>query len=81
MEPKDDIILGGTTSVQDEAEVEGNDALVEYANEGVTVTVLDDGEPDQEIDGDDDEDEEAIPLEKLPIQFQKVHKVKFVWKD
>lgn len=73
MEPKSDIILGGSTSIQDEAEVEENESLVEYTGQGMTVTVLEDGDQDQDVEAEDDEEEtEAIPIEKLPLQFQKV---------
>lgn len=71
MEPKVDIILGGSTSTQDEAEEEGNESLEDYNREEMSVTVLEDGDQDQEIDA-EDEDEEGESLEKLPGQYQKV---------
>lgn len=70
MESKvDNIILGGSTSTQDEADEEGNESLEDYGREDMTVTMLEDG--DQEIDADED-DEEGQSIEKLPRLLQNV---------
>lgn len=73
MESKVDIILGGSTSTQDEAE-EGSESVEEYnSREEMSVSVLDDGDQEQEIDADEDDEEgESVQLEKMPVQFQKV---------
>lgn len=77
MEPKVDIILGGSTSTQDEAEEEGNESLEDYSREEMTVTVLEDGDQDQEIDAEEDDEGESVSLEKLPGHFQKVSSIYF----
>lgn len=73
METKvDNIILGGSTSTQDEADEEGNESLEDYGREEMTVAMLEDGDHEQEIDPDEDDEEEGEVIEKLPGQFQNV---------
>lgn len=69
-----DNMLGGSSSAGNDAEMEAGGTLVEYGEEqGVTVTVLEDGDQDQdEQEEDEDEEGEAITLETLPVQLQKV---------
>lgn len=75
MDTKANIILGGNSSAQDETEAESNESLMDYARDGLTVTVLEDGDQDQDVDAeedDDEADESSFALEKLPVHVQTV---------